>query len=146
MKSHPPPISPAVLNPYGVERADLAASLPELINHGLNALADTLQQDKHLTLQNTSIAIIGPSGEEVANIESSGAARRGNFRVWENENVDGLLRAWRRSRGEPEDGPQAEPETTEAPAEGAEAAQSQEGSENAPQGGAAAGEDVEMSG
>lgn len=68
---------------------------------------------------------------------NSGAAKRGNFRVWENEDVDGLLRAWRRSRGEPEDGP-----SEETPAEpSAEQAQSAEGSEQAP---AAPGEDVVM--
>jgi len=118
------------------------ASLPELINHGLNALHDTLQQDKHLTIQNTSIAIVGPASEEIENLGVSGAAKRGNFRVWENEHADGLLRAWRRSRGEPEDGPAEEiKEET-----GAEAAQTQEGSEAAPEGGAAAGDDVEMSG
>jgi 20S proteasome subunit alpha 6 len=82
------------------------ADLPTLINHGLSALADTLQQDKHLTIANTSIAIIGPTGEAVEKVQGSGAARRGNFRIWENEDVDGLLRAWRRSRGEPEDGPE----------------------------------------
>lgn len=82
------------------------ADLPSLINHGLSALADTLQQDKHLTIANTSIAIIGPSGEAVEKVKGSGAARRGNFRIWENEDVDQLLRAWRRSRGEPEDGPE----------------------------------------
>lgn len=80
--------------------------MPTLINHGLSALADTLQQDKHLTIANTSIAIIGPTGEAVEKVQGSGAARRGNFRIWENEDVDGLLRAWRRSRGEPEDGPE----------------------------------------
>lgn len=117
--------------------------MPELINHGLNALHDTLQQDKHLTIQNTSIAIIGPASTDVEDLSASGAAKRGNFRVWENEHADGLLRAWRRSRGEPEDGPA---EVKEETAAGAEAAQTQEGSEAAPEGGAAAGEDVEMSG
>lgn len=39
-------------------------------------------------------------------MQNSGAARRGNFRVWENDDVDSLLRAWRKSRGEPEDGPE----------------------------------------
>jgi 20S proteasome subunit alpha 6 len=65
--------------------------------------------------------------------------------MWENENVDALLRAWRRSRGEPEDGPAEETKEGEATTT-AEAQQTQEGSEPAPQGGAAAGEDVEMSG
>jgi 20S proteasome subunit alpha 6 len=45
----------------------------ELINHGLNALHDTLQQDKHLTLQNTSIAIIGPASSEIEKLDISGA-------------------------------------------------------------------------
>ncbi|ORX33383.1 putative proteasome subunit alpha type 1 [Kockovaella imperatae] len=94
------------------------ASLPELINHGLSALHDTLQQDKFLTIQNTSIAIIGPSSDEVEDISISGAAKRGNFRVWENEHVDRLLRAWRRSRGEPEDGPQEAAPAPEATTEG----------------------------
>ncbi|RSH79547.1 hypothetical protein EHS25_007978 [Saitozyma podzolica] len=81
---------------------------PELINHGLSALADTLQQDKHLTIANTSIAIIGTPDASIENVAASGPAKRGFFRVWENDDVDQLLRAWRRSRGEPEDGPQEE--------------------------------------
>ncbi|WWC89709.1 uncharacterized protein L201_004634 [Kwoniella dendrophila CBS 6074] len=120
------------------------ATLPELINHGLSALNDTLQQDKSLSLKNTSIAIIGPSdsSSDIENIKQSAAAKRGNFRVWENEGVENLLKAWRRSRGEPEDGPQEE---TTPPT--AEQSQSVEGSENAPQGAPAAGttsEDVTM--
>lgn len=89
--------------------ADSTADLPTLINHGLTALNDTLQQDKHLSNLNTSIAIIGPSdvsSEGEANVSGSGAAKRGSFRTWENAEVEGLLRAWRRSRGEPEEGPQ----------------------------------------
>jgi hypothetical protein len=35
------------------------ASLEELIRHGLQALRDTLQQDKELNIENTSIAIVG---------------------------------------------------------------------------------------
>jgi len=34
--------------------------LEGLIRHGLHALRDTLQQDKELTIQNTSIGIVGP--------------------------------------------------------------------------------------
>ena len=111
-----------------------------MINHGLSALHDTLQQDKHLSISNTAIAIIGSPSAEIENVAKSGPAKRGNFRVWENESVDGMLRAWRRSRGEPEDGPS---EDTAAPAAqpSAEEAQSAEGSEQAPP---AAGEDVVM--
>ena len=120
------------------------ADLPALINHGLNALADTLQQDKHLTTLNTSIAIIGPASAEVEDATGSGAARNGSFRVWENDDIDGLLRAWRRSRGEPEDGPS---DDTDAPAEGAEgAAEGAAAEEPAPVAPppVAQGEDVEM--
>lgn len=97
-----------------------AASLEELINHGLSALHDTLQQDKHLSSLNTSIAIIGPAeGQGVEDVSKSAAAQRGGFRAWENEGVEGILRGWRRSRGEPEEGPEAEGEAqAEASAEG----------------------------
>ncbi|WVQ78608.1 hypothetical protein IAT38_000694 [Cryptococcus sp. DSM 104549] len=97
------------------------APLADLINHGLSALSDTLQQDKHLTIANTSIAIVGVADPAIEDLSISAAAKRGNFRVWENESVDGLLRAWRRSRGEPEDGPSDEPEAAAA-AEGEGAA------------------------
>lgn len=89
------------------------ASLEELVRHGLNALADTLQQDKNLTKRNTSIGIIGPSTEAVDRADEgkvSGAAQRGYFRVIENDDIEPILRSWRRSRGEPEDEPEAEGE------------------------------------
>lgn len=91
-----------------------------MINHGLSALHDTLQQDKHLSSLNTSIAIIGPAeGQGVEDVSKSAAAQRGGFRAWENEGVEGILRGWRRSRGEPEEGPEAEGEAqAEASAEG----------------------------
>lgn len=133
------------------------ASLPELINHGLSALSDTLQQDKHLTVANTSLAIIGPSDESIENVALSGAAKRGYFRVWENEHVDGLLRAWRRSRGEPEDGPAEETAAAagsadapaDTPAQGGAATEGQgqgagTSAEGAPAAEQAAGEDVHM--
>ncbi|KGB79569.1 20S proteasome subunit alpha 6 [Cryptococcus deuterogattii R265] len=92
------------------------ASLEELINHGLSALHDTLQQDKHLSSLNTSIAIIGPAeGQGVEDVSKSAAAQRGGFRVWENEGVEGILRGWRRSRGEPEEGPEEEGEAQGEP-------------------------------
>lgn len=117
----------------------MQADLPALINHGLNALRDTLQQDKHLTISNTSIAIIGPANADIENLAVSGPAKKGYWRIWENEEIDGLLRAWRRSRGEPEDGPAEgdKPEPT------GEELQTQPGSENAPPT-ARTGEDVEM--
>lgn len=75
--------------------------------------------------------------------------------MWENEHVDGLLRAWRRSRGEPEDGPAeepaaaaaADPAAADAPAQGASEGQGQgagTSEEGAPPAEQAAGEDVHM--
>nr|ODN94896.1 20S proteasome subunit alpha 6 [Cryptococcus depauperatus CBS 7855] len=90
------------------------ASLPELINHGLSALHDTLQQDKHLSQFNTSVAIIGSADAAIEDLTKSAAANRGGFRVWENEGAEDLLRAWRRSRGEPENGPETEDAEGEA--------------------------------
>jgi 20S proteasome subunit alpha 6 len=124
-----------------------AASLPELINHGLSALADTLQQDKHLTIANTSIAIIGTPDASIENVAASGPAKRGFFRVWENDDVDQLLRAWRRSRGEPEDGPQEEQPQAEGQAGEATEGEGQGAGttgEGAPPAEHAAGEDVTM--
>ncbi|GFZ45903.1 proteasome endopeptidase complex [Saitozyma sp. JCM 24511] len=124
-----------------------SASLPELINHGLSALADTLQQDKHLTIANTSIAIIGTPDASIENVAASGPAKRGFFRVWENDDVDQLLRAWRRSRGEPEDGPQEEQPQAEGQAGEATEGEGQGAGttgEGVPPAEHAAGEDVTM--
>jgi 20S proteasome subunit alpha 6 len=38
----------------------VTGSLEDLIRHGLHALRETLQQDKELTTNNTSIGILGP--------------------------------------------------------------------------------------
>lgn len=46
-------------NPWGFTVT--AGSLDDLIMHGLNALRDTLQQDKELSTLNTSIATVGPA-------------------------------------------------------------------------------------
>jgi 20S proteasome subunit alpha 6 len=39
-----------------------SGNLEDLIRHGLHALRETLQQDKELTTNNTSIGILGPCG------------------------------------------------------------------------------------
>lgn len=112
------------------------------MRHGLNALADTLQQDKNLTKLNTSVAIIGPSEDNVDLAHEgklTGAAQRGYFRVIENDDVEPILRSWRRSRGEPEDEPEAEGDSTEAQAQAE--AQPAQGQGQEP---AAAQDDVEM--
>jgi 20S proteasome subunit alpha 6 len=38
----------------------VTGNLEDLIRHGLHALRETLQQDKELTTNNTSIGILGP--------------------------------------------------------------------------------------
>jgi 20S proteasome subunit alpha 6 len=45
--------------------------------------------------------------------------------VYENEDIDALLRSWRRSRGEPEDGPDAEETKDESAAATAPAAEAE---------------------
>jgi 20S proteasome subunit alpha 6 len=40
----------------------VTGNLEDLVRHGLHALRETLQQDKELTINNTSIGILGPGG------------------------------------------------------------------------------------
>jgi 20S proteasome subunit alpha 6 len=63
-------------------------NLEELIQHGLHALRETLQQDKELTIHNTSIGIIGPAGPHEKGISSEGS-----FRIVEGEPVDEYLKS-----------------------------------------------------
>lgn len=65
-----------------------AATLEQLIDHGLHALRETLQQDKELTIHNTSIGIVGPTGEMETDIHPGGA-----FRILEEEKVDPYIKA-----------------------------------------------------
>ena len=64
----------------------LVGTLEELIKHGLHALRETLQQDKELTINNTSIGIIGVSKD---------VGPEGNFRILEGEVIqvylDGMI-------------------------------------------------------
>lgn len=64
-------------------------SLEDLIQHGLNALRDTLQQDKALTQQNTSIGIVGPSS----------TGKKANFRSLDDEAVEPYLAEMRTRQG-----------------------------------------------
>jgi hypothetical protein len=64
-------------------------SLEDLIQHGLNALRDTLQQDKALTQQNTSIGIVGPSS----------TGKKANFRTLDDEAVEPYLAEMRTRQG-----------------------------------------------
>ena len=80
-----------------------------MIQHGLSALRDTLQQDKSLTMKNTSIGIIGPATSTIPGATSS---KKANFRVLDDDAVEPYLREMRRRRGEPESAEVREEEET----------------------------------
>jgi len=63
-------------------------SVEELITHGLHALRETLQQDKELSIKNTSIGILGPEGAH-----ETGVSAQGNFRILEDEKIDVYLQS-----------------------------------------------------
>lgn len=63
------------------------ADLATLINHGLQALRETLQQDKELTTANTSIAIVGPLDEGEPRPLHLAKAKKGGFRIIEGDDV-----------------------------------------------------------
>jgi len=64
------------------------ATLEELITHGLHALRETLQQDKELNMNNTSIGIVGPASIH----EKLLSPPTGPFRILEGEWVVPFLR------------------------------------------------------
>jgi 20S proteasome subunit alpha 6 len=64
-----------------------SGSLGDLIQHGLHALRETLQQDKELNVNNTSIGIVGPQSEH-EKVPISG----GSFRILENDAVEPFLK------------------------------------------------------
>ena len=57
------------------------------MQHGLHALRETLQQDKELNVNNTSIGIVGPASEH-----EKMAISGGSFRILENESVEPFLK------------------------------------------------------
>jgi len=63
------------------------ASIEELIKHGLHALRETLQQDKALNVNNTSIGILGPLSQFEEKPVAGGA-----FRILENGAVEPFLK------------------------------------------------------
>lgn len=68
-------------------------SRDELITHGLRALKETLSQDKELTIDNTSVGVVGLAGEgDLGKIES--------FKLYEGQEAVPLLEALERSEGE----------------------------------------------
>lgn len=66
----------------------LLASLEDLIRHGLHALRETLQQDKELNVNNTSIGLVGPRSEH----EKKDVLPEGAFRILENEAIEPFLK------------------------------------------------------
>jgi len=64
------------------------ASLEDLVRHGLHALRETLQQDKELNVNNTSIGLVGPTSEH----EKKSVKPQGAFRILENEAVEPFLK------------------------------------------------------
>lgn len=64
----------------------LLASLEDLIRHGLHALRETLQQDKELNVNNTSIGILGPLSAYEQKPVPGGA-----FRILENDFIKPFL-------------------------------------------------------
>ena len=92
--------------------SDRTGTLEELIRHGLHALRETLQQDKELTINNTSIGIIGPAGEHETSIPPEGP-----FRILEGEQIDVYLRSMiAKESVEAPQAPQQPPAAAEAPA------------------------------
>ncbi|OSX60591.1 hypothetical protein POSPLADRAFT_1047999 [Postia placenta MAD-698-R-SB12] len=100
-------------------------NLEELICHGLHALRETLQQDKELTINNTSIGIVGPASAHEKDVPSAG-----NFRILEGETIQVYLDSML-PKGHQDPAPAA----PAAPAEGGAAP---------PAGVAVADEDVQM--
>ncbi|KAF8520083.1 20S proteasome subunit [Gautieria morchelliformis] len=77
-------------------------NLEELIKHGLHSLRETLQQDKELTINNTSIGIVGPAGQHEV-----GVLAGDSFRILEGEKIDVYLKSMVPKEVEP---PAAAPE------------------------------------
>jgi 20S proteasome subunit alpha 6 len=63
----------------------VTGSLEDLIRHGLHALRETLQQDKELTTNNTSIGILGPGSVHEA------ASTPVDFRILEGPPIEVYL-------------------------------------------------------
>ncbi|KAE9405957.1 N-terminal nucleophile aminohydrolase [Gymnopus androsaceus JB14] len=79
-------------------------SLEDLIKHGLHALRETLQQDKDLNVNNTSVGIVGPPSKH----EKTTSV---NFRILEGETIQPFLDTMI-----PKDAPEAAAASEAAPA------------------------------
>jgi 20S proteasome subunit alpha 6 len=85
--THTPTPSSKYINNHDVVHFVSAGSLEDLIRHGLHALRETLQQDKELTVNNTSIGIVGN-----ASVHEKGVSADGSFRILEGEKVNEFLK------------------------------------------------------
>jgi len=89
---------------------DDTGNLEDLITHGLHALRETLQQDKELNINNTSIGIVGPAGQFEVSIPPAGP-----FRILEGEKIEVYL-----GKMVPKEEPAAAPAAAPAPGAGDE--------------------------
>lgn len=67
-------------------------SREELINHGLKALRETLSQDKELTIDNTTVGVVGLVPKDSATSSSKGTKLE-NFKLYDGQDVGALLEA-----------------------------------------------------
>lgn len=86
-----------------------SADLDALIQHGLYALRDTLQQNKDLELDQVSVAVVGPGAD--ADVNSASARKGEKFRVIEGQDLRTYL-----DRIEPRPIPGSRTTTDTAPA------------------------------
>ena len=68
--------------------------MDQLITHGLNALRETLQQDKELTALNSSIGVVGPPMPT-----EKGISPEGPFRILDSEFVTSYIASQSATQG-----------------------------------------------
>ncbi|EEA18966.1 proteasome component Pre5, putative [Talaromyces marneffei ATCC 18224] len=66
-------------------------SREELINHGLKALRETLSQDKELTIDNTTVGVVGLVPKDAA--AASKGTKLENFKLYDGQDISVLLEA-----------------------------------------------------
>lgn len=66
-------------------------SREELINHGLKALRETLSQDKELTIDNTTVGVVGLVSKDAAT--PSKGTKLENFKLYDGQDIGALLEA-----------------------------------------------------
>lgn len=67
------------------------SSREELINHGLKALRETLSQDKELTIDNTTVGVVGLVPKDAAT--ASKGSKLENFKLYDGQDIGALLEA-----------------------------------------------------